>query len=163
MMLGTLAMSALAATTVFPGHGVGGPAMGMNGVARLGMTTAQVRALHPFAPARVQRGRLEYDYAGAQVSRATYTFRVVRRRTPPRLWSVVLTGPLLQTAAGIGYGATDSEFRAAYPAATCKDDLLEICTLNARGGRATTAFQFVHTGTAAKLTKVTVTSARAAR
>ena len=163
MVLGALAISAVAATTVFPGHGVGGPAMGMSGVARLGMTVAQVRALHPFAPAAVHRRRLDYDYAGPQASRATYVFRTFRRRSPPQLWSVALTGPLLETAADIGYASTDDEFRAAYPGATCTDDLLEICTLRSRRGSATTAFQFVHTGTAAKLTKVTITSGRSAR
>src|SRR5205809_6571191 len=110
MLLGPLAMSAVAATTVFPGHGVGGPAMGMSGVARLGMNAAQVRALHPFPPARVRRGRLDYQYAGARASRATYTFRAVRRRSPPKPRSVVPTGPLLRTAAGFGYASPDAEF-----------------------------------------------------
>src|SRR4029077_3323478 len=36
--------------TVWPGVGIGGRGLGMRGVAKPGMTQAQVRALHPFAP-----------------------------------------------------------------------------------------------------------------
>jgi hypothetical protein len=108
--------------TVWPGVGIGGRGLGMRGVAKPGMTQAQVRALHPFAPLP---GRLEPCAAGKPQRCGWIAYQYPkggrgRYLLNPRLTTISLAGPEFKTAAGIVAGSSRRDVLRAYPGTRCR-------------------------------------------
>lgn len=100
--------------TVFPGIGIGGPGLQMRGVARFGMTVAQVRALNRSKPSRSGRNALEFRYS----DRASAAYFFTDTRVFSGLSFMILTGKIRM--AGVATDSTEAQLVRAYPRARCK-------------------------------------------
>lgn len=131
--------------TVFPGVGIGGPGLGMRGVAKLGTTQAHVRALHRTKPSSSEGGscgggsrqrcdRLDYRYGNG--ARASYLLL-------PRLVRMTLTAGI-RTPAGVTDLSSKDELLRAYPRIHCVSASgLQTCFLRRGSATSGTLTQFV--------------------
>jgi len=107
--------------TVFPGVGVGGPGLRMRGVAKIGMTKAQVLALFTSKLREAERGQVLIFHPGppAPFYEARFFFTPELRSGDQRLAGIDLEAGI-RTSAGVVDRSTEAQLVTAYPRARCK-------------------------------------------